>query len=227
MWSKLQLVGIVFFIFFVSCATKDAKQSSAITLDKAMVIETASSLSKDYSGFLTIKSDVVEANKWNLEIFNSDSSLYGVIAGDDTIEPYLNSDKVIGDIHAYYPDYYIIVFKSNGSFSNGLIDILIGGDIKYMEYDSTYMKYEGYLDHLSNNTFVLKSGSLVKKSNLPTSALFELEYSIDDYTWELQTKEGSWLELTCYSGCEGCPGNKKITVWTILDKSLLEFVYGC
>lgn len=190
------------FVLLNSFACSNLAVKSSAQLDNSMN-------SKSQEGVLVLNVLSLFEDHELVKVLNSDSSLFTEIKRINDQEPF--SDKLNEEnIQAYYPDYFIIHFKSN-IISDSLYSVSIGNEIKFitknrytefLPWPDYIMKY--YLTTDKNNPLrqtPSDEGEIIKDVDYAELSFVGIEIS------------GDWVKVKCDKECEGCGRGNVVSGW--------------
>lgn len=184
-------------------------------------------------GILRINSDGLQTQRDTVTIFNEDLTVFGKIYSDSeyeepTIRLEVSSKEIKISIRAYFPDYNIIFFDSYKP-SNGIYEVLVNGDKKFIKIKEGITLFEEWETHLKS-VFLLtnKENPLRDQPNEYSNLL--LEYNYDEFNFEVVEIKDDWIKVHCNVNCEGCPSGVEVSGWLRWKKDnqlLLKLYYVC
>ncbi|MDR0970990.1 MAG: hypothetical protein LBM25_01220 [Bacteroidales bacterium] len=176
------------------------------------------------NGVIVVKPDFI---KNPINIFDDKGNIVRKIYYD-TIELDIKITPDSGlSIREYYPDYNIIIFESNGLFSNKY-EILINNSIYYIE-PNQYITFQSWEEHIKNVFVSTNKKNPLRNSPYEESKIIEnLDYDRTNFI-VLDVCE-NWIRVQCDIDCEGCPDNKIVNGWIKWkdnDNLLVKLYYAC
>lgn len=204
---RKHLIYFVLAIGFLDCKTESSKAQDIIKSDGVLIV--GSSSQYYLSG--------------PVKVLNDDNSVFVKFYRDKNEQIVTDSDDSIL-IRAYYPDYDIIIFDANQKEDN--YQVFINDKWKKIERSQnfTYKKWEEFISKI----YV----GITDKSPLRTSkdVRAEIIENHQEYYYEVINVEGDWLQVQCWTDCEGCPEDKVIKGWVRWkekNRLLIELYYIC
>lgn len=219
---------IIILVSFISCNNENHNTNSKLYhKDTKQNMYVSKNLQDKIKGYLIILSDKIQEENGELEIYNLDKSVFAKIKSIRGNEP--SNDKLVNNIYAYYPDYYIIHFQVS-DFDEDYYKVKIGKTQKLIQKN----KFVTFFDQ---SKYLLEYFCITNKSNPLRkfdSDESELSYKNLDYSTLnficLEVK-GDWIKVKCNIDCEGCgTESNKIEGWIRWRKNgkiIIEQRYSC
>ena len=159
-------------------------------------------INKYDSGILTINMLELYNGSEDLEIYNTDKTVYATVnkreltIGESNFKMAQLNNNLISDkfsVFSFYPDYDILLFDCIGMHEN-YYKILINNEIKYVQAESYLVSFESYEEHVLNYFIVTNKDNPVRLKPSIDAALIA-DYR--EYIYSGISIEGDWVKVRC------------------------------
>ncbi len=222
----------LFFIFILFNCTnsihpvkESSKNSSFKSIPLADTIATDTVIKE---GYLRIMTDVLDEKTDSLLIYSMNGNIYTKISGDKYTEPFIHLSNEV-KIEAYYPDYYVLIFKSTPLINEYYVVNLNGKSVRIKHKDGITI-FENRETYIKKCILVTSQDNPLKTKPSMSALNKKIEGSYEDIFFEVVEIQGEWANVKCLLDCEGCPNNKLITGWIRWlrnDAIVVKLYYTC
>jgi hypothetical protein len=210
-------LAFILFFSFLGCINQHSQETEIEISVEESTRKTPSATSPSefisdticYDGVLLLYTDSLQMHNQILNIFNQDRSIFTSIESSNGNEP--ASDKLEGQILAYYPDYYIVHFNA-AKLNEGVYKVKVGNESKIINVNR-------YAEFLRLPDYVLKFFATTNAENplriSPSESASKIEgLDYEQLSFNCLEISGDWVKVACNAECEGCPeGNSDIIGW--------------